>query len=612
MRRWLVRAGAVVALAMAAAIALGVPSAFAKSYEMTRVWIDAQVAPDGSMTVTEERTYDFTGEYTFAYWELDYGHASDIEVLGISGPEGEYAFSDIYGEDPNRTPQTYTVADNGVVVDARAYFRAADTEHTLTLRYRVAGAAKRWQDTGELYWKFIGDRWDLPSEDIRVHISLPGGVTRDDVRAWAHGPLEGEVVLNDDGTVDLILAKLPALTFVEARVAFPAEVLAAAPVEPQDRLQTILDEEGAWAREANQKRFWSRIAYWGSLLLVAIVPIVALIATVRYWLKHGKEHKTTFQGDYYRDLPSDMPPGQVSALMNMGAPSDTAFPATLMDLIDRGVVGIERTAHEDKVLFGLSSKQVETYRLTRRRDAEKGLAGSEKRVIELIFRDMAAADTVTMEELKELAKKKGKADIWGSGVSLFRSKAEEEIAKRGLLEAKGGKAVGGFVALGVATAALGMLPIVLGSSIWPLVWTLPVGAAIIGFGTQMKRRSPEAAELAAQYEGVRNYLKDFGRMDEKPPESVVLWRHFLTLAVVFGIADQVIKSLQMKVPQVMTDPMMGTWMWMTSPGANGISPMSSLSQGVSSVASIASSHSSSSSGGGGGFSGGGGGGGGAG
>jgi hypothetical protein len=225
MRRSAVRWVGVLALAVAGVLALGTSPAFAKSYEMTRVWIDATVAPDGSMTVVEERTYDFTGDYTFAFWELDKGGADGLEVLGMAGPEGEYTKTSDSGIDPNRTPQTYTVVDYGSYYDVRAYFRAEDVEHTLTLRYKVYGAATRWQDTAELYWKFIGERWDLPAEDIRVHITLPGGVGREDVRAWAHGPLAGEVVLNDDGTVDLLLADLPALTFVEARVLFPAEAL---------------------------------------------------------------------------------------------------------------------------------------------------------------------------------------------------------------------------------------------------------------------------------------------------------------------------------------------------------------------------------------------------
>ena len=60
--------------------------------------------------------------------------------------------------------------------------------------------------------------------------------------------------------------------------------------------------------------------------------------------------------------------------------------------------------------------------------------------------------------------------------------------------------------------------------------------------------------MHAQYQALRRYMKDFGRMDEKPPDSIVLWQQFLVYAVVFDMADQVIKAMQVKVPEVMQDP----------------------------------------------------------
>jgi uncharacterized membrane protein len=603
---------AVVLVCAAVLVAVLGGVAYAKSYSMSQVEILAEVAPDGSMLVTERRTFDFSGDYTFVYWELDKADAERVEVLGVAGPEGTYALTDDPMADDTRPPQTYRVLDYGTYYDVRAFFRAADTQHPVSLQYRVYGAAKRWQDTAELYWKFIGDRWELDSRNVRVHIVLPEGVTRDDVKAWAHGPLTGNVTLNDDGTVDLVVDRVPAYTFVEGRVAFPSESLPAAAVLDSPRLETILAEEDEWAQEANTERTVARVKTGGSAGVAIIVPLAALGWAFAYWRTHGKEYKPQFQGQYFRDLPADLLPGQVSALMNMGSPDDRAIPATIMDLIDRGVIAIERVTVDKKVLLGLGSKSVETYKLTRVHEKASGLAASEKSLLTLIFSKMADGDTITMEDLKATVKKQSKADEWGEGITTYKAKVVDEIQRLNLLEQKGGNAVGGFVALGVITIAVGMIPIMVAGNGCLLPWTILIGAVVIALGVNMKRRSPEAAELAAKYQAVRAYLKDFGRMQEKPPTSVILWRHFLTLAVVFGIADEVMKHLQLKVPEIMNDPMMGTWYWMTSPGSDGVTPMSALSSGVASVSSIATSNNSSSSGSGGGFSGGGGGGGGAG
>src|SRR5690606_41433623 len=50
-------------------------------------------------------------------------------------------------------------------------------------------------DAAELYWQFIGDDWDIPADHVRVELTLPAGAG--DVRAWGHGPLHGQVDIED-------------------------------------------------------------------------------------------------------------------------------------------------------------------------------------------------------------------------------------------------------------------------------------------------------------------------------------------------------------------------------------------------------------------------------
>jgi uncharacterized membrane protein len=136
---------------------------------------------------------------------------------------------------------------------------------------------------------------------------------------------------------------------------------------------------------------------------------------------------------------------------------------------------------------------------------------------------------------------------------------------------------------------------------------------LIGLSRTIKRRSNEAAELFAQYGALKRYMKDFGRMQEKPPDAVVLWEQFLVYAVVFGIADQVVKDMQLRIPEVVQDPAFGRMYWLMFPmhgGGFADSPFSQMSESFTQSLAVATSSSSSGSGGGGGFSGGGGGGGG--
>ena len=76
----------------------------------------------------------------------------------------------------------------------------------------------------------------------------------------------------------------------------------------------------------------------------------------------------------------------------------------------------------------------------------------------------------------------------------------------------------------------------------------PTGVVVVVASRTLKRRTREAAELHAKYRGLRNYMHDFGRMQEKPPTAVALWEQYLVLATVFGMADEVIADMKVKVP----------------------------------------------------------------
>src|SRR5665648_926065 len=71
---------------------------------------------------------------------------------------------------------------------------------------------------------------------------------------------------------------------------------------------------------------------------------------------------------------------------------------------------------------------------------------------------------------------------------------------------------------------------------------IPICVVLVFVSRAIKRRSREAAELHAQYAALERYLKDFGRLQEKPPDAVVLWEQFLVYAVVFGIADEDVQA----------------------------------------------------------------------
>ena len=228
-------------------------------------------------------------------------------------------------------------------------------------------------------------------------------------------------------------------------------------------------------------------------------------------------------------------------------------------------------------------------------------------LLTFLFNTVAGDTTLTIPEMRDYAK--AHQQEFRGGLGAWHKSVTESAKQRGFLEKSGETASGCLSGFAIAMWLGAVALMVIFSTPWPLL-ALFSGIVILVFARSLKRRTREAAELHAVYRGLRNYMKDFGRMQEKPPTSVVLWQQYLVLAIVFGIADQVIKDMHVAVPEVVNDPAFSTGMWYMMAAGQGAPSFSSAFDSGFSAATVAATPKSSGSGGGGGFSGGGGGGGG--
>ena len=605
-----------VALAAAGAAGLAAGPAAAKEFTITDVNVDAQVLPNGDMRVTDTRTLAFSGTYHFVYWDLSTKGSSGITVTGASGPDpSDPSVTSPYK--PSATPVvgmstgevgTYSVSDQGSTVRVQLNFEVSDVTAPFTVEYTARGAAKRWSDIAELYWQFIGTDTAVESQHVRVTVHLPAGVTHGQVRAWAHGPLWGNVSIQPDASVVMTVAPLPANTFVEGRILFPAAALSKAAPAGGARLAAVLAEEKKLANEANRSRLWARV----KLVLWSIVgiglPLLALVLIVILYIRYGREPKTQFKAQYLREIPQpSLPPALVGYIWHMGSFARDGVTATLLDLVYRKVIDLERvTVHKDRLL---GPDETTTYKLTLHDEKLGELLPYEEQLVEFLFHQIAGGSTLVLSELKDLAKTH--RATFAKGYSTWTSKVTEEGKQRKFLDAPASRMAltgAAFAFIGAVAAGAAMI---LSGGFW-YFFGIPVSVALIYVARVIKRRSQEAAELHAQYSALERYLKDFGRLQEKPPDAVVLWEQFLVYAVTFGIADQVVKDMAIKIPEVVSDPAFGPsyYFWFAAPGGGGISAFNDIHQSFAQAVSVATSSSSSGSGGGGGFSGGGGGGGG--
>lgn len=609
--------------------------AWARDYSIRQVNIDATIGTDGSVNVWETRQFDFDGSFHGVYWKIPTGRFNgrsvETSILSVgemvNGQFVEFEQADTGAE------HTYELSEYSSYVQVKLYSSHEDEAAQFVLSYSDTNLAVRYDDTAELYWKFVSDGWDVESQNVTctIHLPIPGGqevIAGDNVRAWGHGPLDASVSF-DNGDVVYSVPGVGTSEFAEARIAFPAEWLSDAQSVGGSELPSILAEEQRWADEANAKRARARVMMGVSQVVAGAVPLASFVLAVVTLMRYKASHKPQFDDKYFRDVPSNDHPAVLGALLNNGDATNECLTAALMRLTDLGYTKLELVKLKEKGLFG-REKIKEDFCLTPLKwPTDAGTDNCERidyatmkflftRIVPLAAHHTDDRDSLYFSTLEKVAR--SHPERYDSCLKSWNGSVESECARRGFFTEDKSTGRGLLIGAGVIdliVAAVSLFTLILFDA--PILSTifLPMmgifgGVGLIFLGIYLKPISPEALELTAQLKALRRWLKEFTRLEEAIPQDVVLWNRLLVMAVVLGVSEEVISQLKMAAPQLLqSSAMSSTYGWFYGGGPS--MPMRSFSDAAStahsvSAAKLASSSSSSGGGGGGGFSGGGGGG----
>lgn len=591
-----------------------------RSYRVSEVDITAVLRDDGALSVVEDRTFAYSGTYFGAYYTLPLERGQRVREATLTDGSGRPYRPGTCSADGTQEPGTYQIESSGSRWEVTWCYPepVTDREETTRLTYEVLGAATRHEDASQLYWKWVGEGWDVPTDALTATVRLPAAAAEapEENLIWAHGPLQGEVDQPEPGLVRTAVTGLPANTFVEVRVLMPPDVLAAAASDGDAVREDALSEEQCLAIAADADRARARgeepeedcdpdawLAWVGNpLLLVGL-----LFGGGGWWTlfrRHGKEYDLPAElADYERELPSDHAPALVGWLLGWGSVSDDALVATIMDLAERGHIELTREMRtRDRRL--LPDKQEEVMVL---REVSRPTGAWERDVHELLFDKVGKRKgPITDAELKEWVEdnRESAYEWWQSWVSDIKSEAK----RLHLIEPMGW--VAASVGIGVALIALGVAAAIALRGNWVLaVAVIGVGIWAVAASPLLRRRSQEGRILHHRWERFGAYLRDFSLIKDKTPDYLQMWGRFIVYAVPLGVADQVMRNLDASLSSAEMETVAGGWYPVAGYGRQPsfASTMSSLSTAIPS-GTISSSPSSSGSGGG--FSGGGGGGGG--
>lgn len=426
----------------------------------------------------------------------------------------------------------YTESKNSDGVSYRI-FNPSSKNCFFYLEYIIKDMAISHLDVAEVGWNIFNSSFRESIHHLQVDIYLPSNNTT--LRAWAHGPLVGNIELDGKHHIQLTIDDLPAYTALDTRFVFDKNVLVlprkTTTVSALDyivELETELAEKANEEREAAREQLEAEERHRKQMAMIfggsSIIWGIGLILLLRYvYKKYDKEYDSTFKTKYFRDFPADYNPSTVGYLFHQNV-SNNDLSACLLNLIYKKVVTFEKLEKKD-------------YKLTYKEN-EAVMTDADKKLIKLIFRE----PEITLNQLKKKAKSGYNSFIndfnaWKMA-AMNEAKAEDFFEKQAGIKAKASLYSLLGILLGIFT---------LSYSLWCGLIAFVSGLISLFYFLLFTKRTQKGNEHYLKWKALKKFMEDFGRIDKKDLPEIVLWEKYLVYAVSLGCADQLSKTMELRV-----------------------------------------------------------------
>lgn len=546
----------------------------------TRYYIEVNVLDNGDAEIKELKLMD--GEYN--------GYKTDIRyksngLTKFDGSKSSFEGSDIYNAsaltdvkvyDVKFTTTDFSIINNKnrefVLVnsaekgDYGVYTKTTNSEGIEILSYQPSVYKRAslvtytlkdlvvvHNDIAELAHDFIGTDYQEDISNLIIRINLPS--SSKELRIFSHGPLNGKNRIIDDKSVEITYETLDKENAVDGRVVFDKSIVPNATKKSNvDGLGKILEVEKERANYANKLREAARKREKMLQTLAIIMEIllgiwlIGLIVIVyKFYNKNDKEYRSEFNGKYFRDFPEEYTPSTVSYLMNKSI-NNLSFNAGILDLIRKKAITIEEVTIDKKGLF--KNKQQKDYKLSRNMNFNLDtLSTSEKKLFNLLIGTVGNGDYVILGDMKEFSKDYNNAKRLISGYDSWRYACESEAETEEFYE-NTKKEKTNCILYSLIFIPITFLALLCGSNMGRVLLMDLFGILAIIYFSSATKRTKKGNEQYHKWKGLKNFLADFGRLDEKDLPEIKLWERYLVYATMFGLAAKVQNAMKMNLERM--------------------------------------------------------------
>ncbi len=365
-------------------------------------WIVAsELMENGDLQITEDLTFVFKDEFN--------GVFRDIVLEGTDGISNIELFEIVDGmEVPYTLNQNAKKGDRNVFsseednnsINLMIFSPSEDEEKTFRIKYTLLNVAVMHSDTGELYYKYLGDENKTPIDYFSVNLILPE-FNREDIKIFGHGPLNGTINFTDTDLIRLKVDDVPTRTYIEARILYPKDYTPLSNNTGNKDLNELLDEEASYAKgiEERERRKETNKGIFNKIS-IALIALGAVVSA--FLLKLTKRNP-----DIYNSMdslnPKDISPAELNIFINQYADSRGLL-ATIFDLARREYISIDEIeiSNEKKK----KSRKKEEFLFTRKNLLDNSLLDHESYLLDWLFNTIGDGNSLSTIDIEKYRTKK--------------------------------------------------------------------------------------------------------------------------------------------------------------------------------------------------------------
>ncbi|MBL4936569.1 DUF2207 domain-containing protein [Clostridium sp. YIM B02515] len=489
--------------------------------------IKTEITQDGSMNTVEDLSFDISGKYNGVYKDISFDKGEGISNITVSELKGsEAAYKEVKSAS-NGDKGVYSIEKKSNSVRLKIYSPSKDEIKNFRISYKIPAAVKKYNDIGELYWKFIGSDNETKIENLQISLILPKGARKEEMKVFGHGPLDGAWRIQDDRTINFSVLNVPSGRYVEVRTLFPRELVPQAKISSnENKFESIMAEENRYINEKIEKAKEREKIIEDTKIIAILMSVVSLLIIICIFIRRKKY--------YYVD---DLIAGKDIANYNPAIlaynakaklmPNDLM--AAVMELSRRGYLSIEGKTEE--------------YKIKRIRKKDDNTFKHEAYLMHLLIDEIGDGNSVTIEAIKNYGK--DKPNDLRRQFALWRGEVKLEADKLNLHDKKADNIKSFIIIFEIILIAAAVFLVALGN----LYGFISIIASSLAFSAVflINTRTLEGEVQLALWNKMKRRIKNLNKFEiEELQNKPLQGEIYLIYAVSMGLRSDLIYKITPK------------------------------------------------------------------